>query len=250
MSLAAHATPDGYTLVVVNVGHLINALLAPNPSFDPMKDLVPISLLAKTPVMLVVHPSLNVRTLQEFIALAKSKPGKILHASVGTAGVQHVSTELLKQEAHIDLVHVPYKGTGPGLIDLLAGQVQLTMTSVPSVLPHVQAGKLRALAVTGDHRVAAAPDVPTFGESGLPGVSMVIWYGLMAPAHTPAAIIDKVAQSAAQVARMPDVKEKMSRGGADPVGDTPAQFGAYYKAEGAKWLAVARKANIRLDGKR
>lgn len=250
LDVVAHANPDGYTLLVMNVGHLITAALSEKLNFDVMKDLTPISVIATTPVMFVVHPSVSARSIQEFVALAKSQPGKLLYASGGSGGVQHLATELFKQEAKIDLVHVPYKGTGPGLIDLLGGQVQLTLTSVPSVLPHVQSGKLRALAVTGSARVPAASNVPTFKESGLPSVSVEIWYGLLAPSRTPAYIIEKIASSVAEVANMGDVKEKMSRGGADAVGNKPAQFAAYYKNEREKWVKVARQANIKLESSR
>jgi tripartite-type tricarboxylate transporter receptor subunit TctC len=231
----------------MNVGYLITATLSDKLNFDVIKDFTPVSILATTPVILVVHPSVDARTVQELIALAKSQPGKLLYASGGAGGVQHVATELLKQEAKIDLVHVPYKGTGPSLIDLLSGQVQLTLTSVPSVVPHISSGKLRALAVTGNARVAALPSVPTFNESGLPGVAVEIWYGLLAPSRTPAWIVDRIARSVAEVAHMSDLKEKMSRGGADPVGNTPTQFAAYYRSEREKWMKVTRRANIKLD---
>lgn len=250
LDLVAHATPDGHTLLVMNVGHLITAALSEKLSFNVSSDFTPVSVLAMTPVILVVHPSVNARTIQEFIALAKARAGKLIYASGGNGGVQHLSTELLKQEAGIDLLHVPYKGTGPGVIDLLAGQVQLTMTSAPSVLPHVNSGKLRALAVTGNARLPAAPSVPIFKEVGLPGVSMVIWYGLLAPSRTPRDIVDRIAKSVAAVASMSDVKEKMSRGGADPVGSAPAHFGAYYQSEREKWVKVARQAGITLTQSR
>lgn len=250
LDVVAHANPDGYTLLVMNVGQLITAALSEKLNFDVMKDLTPISIIATTPVILVVHPSVNARTIQELIALAKAQPGKLLYASGGAGGVQHVATELLKQEAKIDFVHVPYKGTGPGLIDLLSGQVQLTLTSVPSVVPHINSGKLRALALSGNTRVAAVPSVPTFKESGLPDVAVEIWYGLLAPSRTPAWIVDRIARSVAEVANMSDLKEKMSRGGADPVGNTPAQFAAYYKSEREKWVRVTRSANIKLDSAR
>jgi tripartite-type tricarboxylate transporter receptor subunit TctC len=245
--VVAHANPDGYTFLVMNVGYLITATLSTQLNFDVMKDFTPLSLLATTPVTLVVHPSVNAKTLQELVALAKAQPGKLLYASGGAGGVQHVATELLKQEAKIDLVHVPYKGTGPSLIDLISGQVQLTLTSVPSVVPHVASGKLRALAVTGKARVGALPSVPTFAESGFPGVDVEIWYGLLAPSHTPGWIVDRVARSVAEVAHMSEMKENMSRGGAEPVANTPQEFGAYYRSERAKWLKVTRRANIRLD---
>jgi tripartite-type tricarboxylate transporter receptor subunit TctC len=247
LDVVAHANPDGYTLLVMNVGHLITATLSERLTFDPMKDLLPVSVVATTPVICVVNSAVNAKTVQELIALAKAQPGKLLYASGGTGGVQHVATELLKQEAKIELVHVPYKGTGPGLIDLISGQVQLTMTSVPSVVPHVSSGKLRALAVTGDARLEALASVPTFREVGLPGVNVVIWYGLLAPARTPQSIVNRIANSVAEAAKSPDMKEKMTRSGADPVGNTPAEFGAYYKSERDRWGRIARQAKIRLE---
>jgi tripartite-type tricarboxylate transporter receptor subunit TctC len=247
IDVVARGNPDGYTLLVMNVGHLITAALSSKLSFDIGRDLVPISVIATTPVILVVHPAVPARTMADFVALARKQPGKMSYASGGVGGVQHMATELLKQEAKIDLLHVPYKGTGPGLIDLLGGQVQLTLTSVPSVMPHVNAGKLRALAVTGDKRLPAAPDVPTFRESGLPGVSVVIWYGLLAPAGTPPAIVDRIARSVAEAAATPDLKEKMVRSGAEAVGNKPSEFGPYFQSERARWLKLAKRANIRLD---
>ncbi|MBI3042135.1 MAG: tripartite tricarboxylate transporter substrate binding protein [Betaproteobacteria bacterium] len=245
MGMVAHANPDGYTLSIMNVGHLIMTAITEKPPFDPGRDLLPVSIIATTPVMLVVHPSVPARTIQEFIALAKRQPGKMSYASGGIAGVQHMSTELLMQEAKIKLLHVPYKGTGPGLIELIAGQVQLTLTSVPSLMPHVNAGRLRPLAVTGERRVSAAPNVPTFKESGLPGVFVVIWYGLLAPARTPSAIVDRIARSVAEVAAMPDVKERMTRSGAEPVGSKPSEFGPYFRSERTRWVKIAKQANIK-----
>jgi len=250
MDVVARGNPDGYTLLFMNVGHLMTAVLSNNLSFDVGKDLLPVSLVATTPVILVVHPSVPARTIQEFIALAKAQPGKLSYASGGTGGVQHMSTELFKLEAKIDLLHVPYKGTGPGLVDLLGGQVQLTLTSVPSVVPHIKAGKLRALAVTGPQRVPAVPDVPTFKEAGLPGVFVVIWYGLLAPARTPSAIVNRIAQSIAEVVAMSDVREKMTRSGADPVGNKPSEFGPYFRSERARWVKIAKQANIKLESSR
>jgi tripartite-type tricarboxylate transporter receptor subunit TctC len=247
MGVVAQANPDGYTLLVMNVGHLITAALTTKLPFDVGRDLLPVSVIATTPVILVVNPSVPARTIQEFIELAKKQPGKMSYASGGIGGVQHMSTELLKQEAKIDLLHVPYKGTGPGLIDLLGGQVQLTLTSVPSVMPHVNSGKMRALAVTGEKRLSAAPTVPTFKESGLPGVSVVIWYGMLAPTGTPPAIVGRIARALAEVAASPDVKEKMARSGADAVGNSPSEFGPYFRNERVRWVKLAKQANIRLD---
>jgi len=247
MDVVARGNPDGYTLLVMNVGHLITAAISEKLPFDVGRDLLPLSIIATTPVILVVHPSVPARSIKDFIALSKAQPGKLSYASGGTAGVQHMSTELFKQEAKIDLLHVPYKGTGPGLVDLLGGQVQLTLTSVPSVVPHINAGKLRALAVTGERRVPATPDVPTFKESGLPGVFVVIWYGLMAPSRTPPAIVDRIARSVAEAAAMPDVREKMVRGGAEAVGNKPSEFGPYFRSERTRWVKIAKQANIRLE---
>jgi tripartite-type tricarboxylate transporter receptor subunit TctC len=250
MGVVAQANPDGYTLLVMNVGHLITAALTSKLPFDVGRDLFPLSVIATTPVMLVVNPSVPARTIQEFIALAKKQPGKMSYASGGIGGVQHMSTELLKQEAKIDLLHVPYKGTGPGLIDLIGGQVQLTLTSVPSLVPHIKSGKLRALAVTGEKRVPATPDVPTFKESGLPGVSVVIWYGMLAPTGMPPAVVNRIAGAVAEAAASPDVKEKMLRSGAEAVGNKPSEFGPYFHSERARWVKLAKQANIRLDAGR
>lgn len=250
MEAAAHATPDGYTLLVMNVGHLITATLSEKLNFDAGKDLRPLSVIASTPILLVVHPLVKAHTIQEFIALAKAQPGKLAYASGGTGGIQHLTTELFKREAGIDLLHVPYKGSGPGIIDLLGGQVQLTMTSVPALLPHVNSGKLRALAVTGAARLSAAPGVPTFREAGLPGVSAEIWYGLLAPSQTPSDIVDRIAKSVAEVAKMRDVKDRMVRSGAETIGNSPADASAFFKSEREKWVKVARQANIKLESSR
>ena len=246
METVARAVPDGYTLLVINVGHLIATLLR-EVSFDVTKDLLPTSLLASTPVMLVVHPSVPARTLADFLALAKAQPGTLNYASGGLGGVQHLATELLKREAGIDLLHVPYKGTGPGLVDLLAGQVQITLTSVPSVIPYVKAGRLRALAVAGQARLTSAPDIPTFAESGLPGVDVVIWYGMLAPMNTPRPVVDKLARAIDQIVQSPEVREKMSRDGAEPVGSSPAEYAKYFKNEREKWLKVTRQIGLRKD---
>jgi tripartite-type tricarboxylate transporter receptor subunit TctC len=246
MEIVARSAPDGHTLLVINVGHLMAALLR-DASFDITKDLMPISLLASTPVMLVMHPSVPARTLAEFLALAKSQPRKINYASGGLGGVQHLATELLKREAGIDLLHVPYKGTGPGLVDLLAGQVQVTLTSVPSVIPYVKAGRLRAVAVTGQTRLPGAPDIPTFSESGLPGVDVVIWYGLLAPLNTPRPVIDKLTRSINQIVKSSDMRERMLRDGADPVGSSPVEYARYFKSEREKWLKVLRQIGLQKD---
>jgi len=247
MELVARATPDGYTVVVISVADLIIASISRSRSVDPMKDFVPVTLLATTPLVLVIHPSLNASTLQEFIAMAQNQPGKINYASGGTGGIQHLATELFKHEAKVDLVHVPYKGTGPGLIDLLAGHVQVTLTSTAAAIPHVKAGRLRGLAIMGKARSPLAPDLPTFAEAGLPRVDMAVWYGVLAPARTPPAIVDKLAQTITTVARMPDVREKISASGAEPAQSTPADFGVFLGNEREKLIKIARDVDIRID---
>jgi tripartite-type tricarboxylate transporter receptor subunit TctC len=247
MQLVARAAPDGYTAVVISVADLIIAALTPGRGVDPIRDFAPVSLLGTTPLALVIHPSLNAGTLAEFIALVRRQPGRIHYASGGTGGIQHLATELFKHEAKVDLAHVPYKGTGPGVIDLLAGHVQVMLTSPAAVLPHVKAGRLRALAIMGKARSPAVPDLPTFAESGLPGVDMGVWYGLLAPAHTSPAIVGKLAHTIANVARMPDVREKIAAAGAEPAQSTPAEFGAFLRGERDKLIGIARNVDIRLD---
>jgi tripartite-type tricarboxylate transporter receptor subunit TctC len=247
MQLVARATPDGYTAVVISVADLIIAALSDGRGVDPTKDFAPVSMLGTTPLALAMHPSLNVATLADFIALARKQSGKILYASGGTGGIQHLATELFKREAKIDLAHVPYKGTGPGVIDLLAGHVQVMLTSPAAVLPHIKAGRLRGLAIMGKARSPTAPDIPTFTESGLPGVELGVWYGVLAPARTPPAIVDKLAQAIATAGRMPDVREKITSSGAEPVQSTPADFAVFLRNEREKLLKIGRDVDIRID---
>jgi tripartite-type tricarboxylate transporter receptor subunit TctC len=243
MDIVANAVPDGYTLLVMNVGHLMSALTR-DASYDMNRVYAPVTELGSTPSILAVHPGVPARTLADFIRLAKAQPGKILYASGGQGGVQHFSTVLFEREAGIKLMHVPYKGSGPGIIDLLGGQVQMTLTSMPPIVPHVRAGKLRGLAVTSKTRSSSVPDVPTFAESGLPGVDVQIWYGMFAPPKTPRAVVDKLASTAATIAKMPDIQEKLASQGAVAYGSTPAQLAAYAKSERDKWVKVGRDAGL------
>lgn len=247
MDVVANATPDGYSLLVLNVGHVMTAVLSERLAFHLLKDFAPVALLATTPSAMVIHPSVNAATLQDFINLARSQPGKINYASGGIGGVQHLLTELLKREARIDVAHVPYKGSGPAVVALIAGQVQLGLISLPSTLPHIKAGRLRGLAVTGKTRTPTAPNLPTFAESGLSGVAVDIWYGIVAPARTPPIIIQKLAGTIASVARGAEFREMMSSAGLNPVESTPAEFGSFLRAEASKWSVVAREAGIRID---
>jgi len=243
MEIVANAVPDGYTLLVMNVGHLMSAVTR-DASYDMDRVYAPVTELGSTPSILAVHPAVAAKTLADFVNLAKSQPGKILYASGGQGGVQHFSTVLFEREANIKLMHVPYKGSGPGIIDLLGGQVQMTLTSMPPIVPHVKAGKLRGLAVTSKTRSSSLPDVPTFAESGLPGVDVQIWYGMFAPPKTPRVVIDKLASTAAAIAKMPDIQEKLASQGAVAYGSTPQQLAAYAKSERDKWVKVGREAGL------
>ncbi|MGE5524771.1 MAG: Bug family tripartite tricarboxylate transporter substrate binding protein [Rhodospirillaceae bacterium] len=243
MDIVANAAPDGYTLLVMNVGHLMSALTR-DASYDMNRVYSPVTELGSTPSILAVHPSVPAKNLAEFVKLAKSQPGKILYASGGQGGVQHFSTVLFEREASVKLVHVPYKGSGPGIVDLLGGQVQMTLTSMPPIVPHVKAGKLRGLAVTSKSRSNTVPEVPTFAESGLPGVDVQIWYGMFAPPRSPRAIVEKLAGAAAAIAKMPDIREKLASQGAVAYGSTPAELAAYAKSERDKWVKVGREAGL------
>jgi tripartite-type tricarboxylate transporter receptor subunit TctC len=244
MEMAARATPDGYTLIVFNVGHMMSAHLARKVAFDPVKDFAAVSLLANGTSMLGIHPSLPAKTLRDFVAYAKIRPGKINYASGGHGGIQHLATELLKLEAGIDITHVPYKGSGPGTLALVSGQVEVFLTNVLALAPLVKSGKVTGLAVTGAKRVSAAPDIPTFAEVGYPSVDVSLWQGMFAPAGTPSAIIDKLSKTIAASLKTPEVTRLLAGQGAEPAGTTPAEFARYVEVERARWLKVVREAKI------
>jgi tripartite-type tricarboxylate transporter receptor subunit TctC len=247
MEMLARAAPDGYTLIVFNVGHMMSAHLARKVAFDPVKDFAPVTLMANGTSMLGIHPTIPAKSLREFIAHAKTQPGKINYASGGIGGIQHLSTELLKLEAGIDLVHVPYKGSGPGTLALLSGQVEVFLTNMLALLPHVKAGRVVGLAVTGNKRVGAAPDVPTFTEAGFPTVNVSLWQGMFAPAGTPTAVIDKLSRTIAASVNTPDVARVLAAQGAEPAGSTPAEFGRFVQEERQRWLRVVREAKIAVN---
>ncbi len=245
--LVAKATPDGYTLLVVASSITINPSLHRKLPFDPMRDLAPITQLSAFPNMLVVHPSLPVKSVQDLIALARAKPGQINYGSSGTGTGTHLSAELFKSMTGVDMVHVPYKGGGPAVTALLGGQVQLNFATIPSVLPYVRAGKLRAVAVTTSRRSPAAPDVPTIAESGVPGYDHGPWNGMLAPAKTPKAIIARLNAEVARIVHMPEAKAVLVHEGAEPVGNTPEEFAAIIRTETAKWAKVIKAAGIKAD---
>lgn len=242
------SAPDGYTLAVAAAGPMaVNPSLYDKLPYDPLKDFAPITNLVNFPLLLVTHPSVPAKTTQELLALAKAKPRQLFFASPGSGNSGHLAGELFNSMARVQTVHVPYKGQGPAISDLLAGQVQMLYSSIPSVLPQVRAGQLNAIAVGSARRVPSLPDIPTIAESGVPGYEAYSWVGIVAPAKTPKDIIHRLNAEIVDILRDKDVAEKLNGQGALPVGDTPEQFGQYIKAEIDKWGAVVRAANIKAD---
>jgi len=246
--LAARAAPDGYTVMMAHIAAIsILPSLYPKMPYDAAKDFAPITLAAIGPNLLVVHPSVPVKNVKELIALAKARPGQLHYASPGSGSVQHLSGELFKLQAKVDMLHVPYKGSGQSIVDLIAGHVQLNFDSVPPVLPHVRSGRLRAIAVTSEKRFSILPDIPTVTEGGVPGFDMSTWWGLVAPAAVSKDIIARLQADTVRVLRQPDVKEKIAFAGADTVGNTADQFGAFIRSESVKYARIVKEANIKID---
>jgi tripartite-type tricarboxylate transporter receptor subunit TctC len=248
MEQGARAAPDGYTLILAPVGNLTvaPALYAKLP-YDPAKDFAPISVLADVPNVLIVHPSLRVKSVGELVALAKSKPGALNYASPGNGSIPHLAGELFKKVAGIDIVHVPFNGVAPATNAVLAGDVQMFFAQSSSALPQWRAGKVVALGVATRKRIAAAPDLPTIAEQGFPEFDATSWYALVAPAATPAAIVDRLHAEIVRALALPEVHEKIAGLGAEPVGNSPVEFAAMQRAEAARWTQVAREANIHAD---
>ena len=241
------AAPDGYTLVLGTMStHAMNQFLYAGMAFDPVKDLAPVSLVANVATVLVVHPSLPVNSVNELIALARAKPGQLNFASGGVASFNQLCAELLKMTAKIDIVHVPYKGGGPAVADLVGGKVDLLFTGAPVTMSHIKAGRLKLLAVTDSKRSAALPDTPTMAES-LPGFEFNNWYGLMAPAATPRPVVEALNAEVHRILALPDVREKFAGLGADPTPSTPERFGAAMVADAEKWGRVIRQAGVRAE---
>jgi tripartite-type tricarboxylate transporter receptor subunit TctC len=241
----AKSAPDGYTLLSVGPGSLIiNPLVAKVP-YDAERDFAPITIMARAPNALVAHPSLPVRSVKDLIALARARPGAINYGSGGNGSTPHLSAALFAAMAGIELTHVPYKGTAPATTDLIGGQVQIAFLGIPAVLPHVKSGKLRVLAVTGLRRSPELPDVPTVDESGVPGYDVSPWYGLLAPAGTPRAVVARLAEEATQIVRTAEVREKLAAQGAEAAGGTPEEYAAVIRADAATWARVIDQAGLR-----
>jgi tripartite-type tricarboxylate transporter receptor subunit TctC len=244
---AARSPADGYTILLGTMSsHAMNPALYQKMTFDSVKDLAPVSLVANVATVLVVPPSLPVNNVNELIALARQKPGQLNFASGGIASFNQLCAELLKMMAKVDIVHVPYKGGGPAVADLVGGKVEMLFTGAPVTMPHIKAGKLKVLAVTDSQRSAALPDTPTMGEA-LPGYEFNNWYGLMAPAGTPRPVVDLLNAEVHRILALPDVKERFSGLGADPLPSTPERFGAVMRADAEKWGKVIRDAGVRAE---
>ena len=244
----ANAEPDGYTLIIGHVGSLaMNPYMYDKLPYNVDKDFAAISLLAIVPAIFVVHESVPAKNLKEFVALAKANPGKLNYGSAGNGSAGHLAMEYLKQVTGIEIQHVPYKGTGPNVIDLVAGRTQASSAGTPPLMPHVKSGKLRVIAVGTAKRLHTLPDVGTVAEQGYAGFETSQWYGLNAPAKTPKAIIDRLALEAAKAAKSPSVAERFAADDAEAIGSTPAEYAAYIKKEQARWSKVVRAANVRAD---
>lgn len=241
----AKAPPDGYTLLVNASIHVINPSLYKKPAYDAIRDFVPVSLIADVPLVLVAAPSLGLTSVADVIAAAKARP--INFASSGNAAAPHLAGEAFKIATGVPMQHVPYKGSGPALTDVIGGQTELMFDSMPSSIGHIRGGKLRAIAVTTAKRTSALPDVPTIAEAGFPGFDISTWYGVWAPAGTPMDVVARVSGEIAKIVRMPQVRERLAGLGATPVGNTPAEFAAYNLSELVKWGKIVKASGATVD---
>jgi len=247
IELVAKAAPDGYTLVMTATPLALNTVLYKKVPYDPVRDFAPISQVAAMPNIIVTHPALPARTIRELIALAKSHPGQLVYASSGVGTGPHLSMELFLTMAGVKMGHVPYKGTNPGMIDTMAGQIQVLMSTLLPPLPHIKTGRLRALGVTSSKRVSSLREVPTIAEAGVPGYEVVGWYGIAAPANTPRDVINKLYGEIANILQSPETREKLAADGAEPVGSTPEQFAAFIQSEIDKWSRVVKSSGIHVE---
>jgi tripartite-type tricarboxylate transporter receptor subunit TctC len=243
--IVATSAPNGYTLLLGNISLAFNVGLFRKMPFDPARDLLAVTLVADQPNLLVIHPSLPAKSFKELVAFVRAHPGKVSFASAGTGSGTHLAAELLRTDLKLDMVHIPYKGTGPALTDLIGGQVQMMLSTFASALPYVQSGRLRGIAVTSAKRSAAAPDVPTVAESGLPGYQYSTWYGLFAPAGTPRLIVDRLYGATVQALKGAEIAQKFAAQGVEPASsESPQAFEKFVRAEIAKWPKLMRDAGI------
>jgi tripartite-type tricarboxylate transporter receptor subunit TctC len=242
--LAARANPDGYTLFLASATHAINPSLLKKLPYDSVKDFSFITLVADSPLLCVANPALGASNLKELIAIAKSKPGRINYATSGPGTGGHLAVELIKYNAGIDMVHVPYKGAGPALTDVIGGQVQVMCTSPLAVLPHAKSGRLRAIAMTSAKRSRAAPEIPTVAEQGFPGYQASLWYQMLAPANTPAPVLQRVHHEVTRILKLPDFIEQLAAQGGEPLGGTPQEARRFTQSEIERWTNLIRKTNI------
>jgi tripartite-type tricarboxylate transporter receptor subunit TctC len=241
----AKAAPDGYTLMLGTAGTMaVNPWIYKNMPFDTVHDFAPISLIASLPNLMVVNPKVPARNVQEFVAWAKQHPGKVFFASSGIGNTPHLTAELFNQTTGLNMIHVPYKGSGPAMTDLVGGKVQVMFDNMPSAIGHARSGELRALAVTSPKRVSSAPDIPTVAESGYPGFKVVTWFGLFAPAGTPSAVIERLNREVADAVRDPQVHKHLLDLGAEPTSNSPAEFSKLVKDEKETWGKVVKAAKI------
>lgn len=246
-TLCAQANPDGYTLLVPHVGLAVNETLYPKKPYNALKDLAPISMLGETPNGVVVRNGLAAKNMRELVALAKAQPGKITASSAGIGSAAHLALGLLEYQANVKFTHVPFKGGGPSMIAMMSGEIDFSIPAYPTAVPHIAAGKLRLLAVTGAKREPSIPDVPTVAESGVPGYEFSIWFGLFAPAATPPAIITRLNQAVIKALAVPETRQKLARTGVNAETSTPAELRKHLESEIAKWAKVVKAAGIPIN---
>ncbi len=246
MELAARAVPDGYTIIMASIGLSANRSLYPRMTFDPVRDLTPVTLVAIAPTIVASHPSVAAKTSQELVALAKARPGHLNYGSFGAGSGAHLAAELFKLETGVDIVHVPYKGGGPAITALLAGEVQLVFSSMLPVLPHVKSGRLRAIGLAAARRSPAAPEVPTFRESGI-AYETGTWFGILAPTGTPTAVVRRLHREIVDILSRNEMRDRIAREGAGLVGNTPDEFARFIKDESVRWAEVVKTAKIKVD---
>jgi len=245
--IAAKTPPDGYTLLFASAPIVMSQSLYKNLNYNLERDFEPVGLVASAPFILVVHPSVPVKSVKELVALAKSRPGQLSFASTGSGSTPHLSMEMLKAQAGIDLVHVPYKGTPQAVVDIMSGQVQVMFANTLSVLPLIKSGRLRALGISGAKRSAAAPEIVTVAEAGIKGFEASTWFGLFTPAGTPPAIVQRLSAEIVRIVQQPDMRERLLAQGADPIGMPAGEFRAYVKSELAKWGKVVRASGATVE---